>query len=228
MLLLKEIKPEWLQTHLGRVCPRHIRILDPKRKIEPRAASSSSSWQVLAGGTNAWRQQWCSSSSGWDRSQQWSAPTSPNLTGPNHDLDHEWRQGRMCHATGWAHNPSWSQSKRVKPTHTDPEDDRHSDPPLTSGSTSKMWDPARDHGFWSEGCSTHGLAASASSSSSTHWRPKLRADKDISSNAGDTSESSTTGPRLGCIDELSSLDEEALRTIQERVNQGLERKGGSR
>ena len=64
--------------------------------------------------------------------------------------------------------------------------------------------------------------------SSTRWRPRLRAERDTSSIAGDTSEGSTAGPRLGPIDEISLLDEEALRTFQERVNQALERRGGSR
>ena len=147
----------------------------------------------------------------WDRSHQWSVPTNATLTGPEHDTDYEWHQGRMRYSSGWAHDPSWSQSKRVKPTHVDPEDDRRSDPALPSGSTSKPWGPVRDQSFWSEDSSANGPAASASSATSPHWRPKFRADKGIASNAGDTSEGSTTGPRLGCVDELSILDEEAPR-----------------
>ena len=61
--------------------------------------------------------------------------------------------------------------------------------------TSKTWDPARHHGFWSEDSSTHGPAASASRVSSTNQRPRLRADGGMSSNAGDTSGGSTTGLR---------------------------------
>ena len=38
--------------------------------------------------------------------------------------------------------------ERVKPTHTDPEDDRRSDPALLSGSTLKACDPVRDQGFF--------------------------------------------------------------------------------
>ena len=46
------------------------------------------------------------SSSGWDRSRQWS-PTNTNLTGPDHGTDHEWYQGRMRYTDGWANDPSW-------------------------------------------------------------------------------------------------------------------------
>ena len=53
------------------------------------------------------------------------------------------------------------------------------------------------------------------------WRPKPRADRDMSSVAGDTSEGSTSAPRLGSIDEL---DEEALKEMRDRVTQTLARK----
>ena len=60
--------------------------------------------------------------------------------------------------------------------------------------------------------------------SSMQWQPKLRTGRDVSSVAGDTSEGSTSVPRLECVDEL---DEEALRDTRERVTQALARKGSS-
>ena len=125
----------------------------------------------------------------------------------------EWHKDRKRYSTGW------SQSKRAKPTHADPEDDRRVDPALPSGSTS-----------WTEDdLSNQGPAASASQGTpSMRWRPRLHARRDASSNAGDTSEGSATGPRLGSIGEVSLLDEEALRTLQERVNQSQASRGDSR
>ena len=58
--------------------------------------------------------------------------------------------------------------------------------------------------------------------SSTQWRPRLRAEKDLSSVAGDIFEGSTAAPRLGGIEEL---DEESLRKVREEVTQALARKG---
>ena len=52
--------------------------------------------------------------------------------------------------------------------------------------------------------------SSSSSMSLTQWRPRLRAEKDLSSVAGDTSEGSAAVPRLGSIEEL----EEALRELR--------------
>ena len=112
----------------------------------------------------------------------------------------------------------------VKATHTDPEDDGQADP---SGSTSKTWDPYTDRNFWPKKSSSADLATCASSMSSKQWRPKLRADRDTSSVAGDTSEGSTSVPRLECIDEFVQFDAEALREMQERVTQALARKGSS-
>ena len=40
----------------------------------------------------------------------------------------------------------------------------------------------------------------------------------MASNAGEASEGGATGPRLGSIDEISLLGEDALRTLRERVN----------
>ena len=59
--------------------------------------------------------------------------------------------------------------------------------------------------------------------SSTQWRPRLRAQKDWSSAAGDAYEGSTTAPRLGSVEEL---DESAERKVLE-VSQALARKGSS-
>ena len=77
-------------------------------------------------------------------------PDKCKLGWPDHDTDREWREDRKWYSTGWANDPSWSQSKRAKPTHTDPEGDRCVDPALPSGSTSKTWSPTQDQGFWTE------------------------------------------------------------------------------
>ena len=65
-------------------------------------------------------------------------------------------------------------------------------------------------------------AQDQASMSSTQWRPRLRAEKDLSSAAGDISEGSIAAPRLGSIDEL---DKEALREMHEKVSQALAGKG---
>ena len=61
------------------------------------------------------------------RPKAWYVPTNASLVGPDHDTDREWYARRKWYQSGWANDPSWSQSKRVKPTHTDPEDDRRVD-----------------------------------------------------------------------------------------------------
>ena len=66
--------------------------------------------------------------------------------------------------------------------------------------------------------------SSSSSMSSTQSRPKLRAEKDLSSAAGDASEGNIAAPRLGSIDEL---DEKTLREMHEKVTQTLASKGSS-
>ena len=76
----------------------------------------------------------------------------------------------------------------MKPTDADPEDNRQPDSAMPYRSTSKMWNPGHDRGFWTE----YGAA-------------------------GDTSEGSTAGPALMSIHEMSNLDEELLREIQDRV-----------
>ena len=78
---------------------------------------------------------------------------------------------------------------------------------------SKTWESRADSKFWhrqSKDCDP-GLS---SSTSSTQWRPNLRAERDVSSVAGDISEGSAASPRLGSIDEL---DEEALRDWRMRL-----------
>ena len=55
-------------------------------------------------------QQWDSSASRRDRSYQWSVPTSKDLTGSDYDTDGEWHKSRMKYSSGWANDPSWSQS----------------------------------------------------------------------------------------------------------------------
>ena len=49
---------------------------------------------------------------------------------------------------GLANDPTWSQYKRAKPTHTDPEDDMKVDSAIPVGTTSKTWNPKADDQFW--------------------------------------------------------------------------------
>ena len=97
----------------------------------------------------------------------------------------------------------------AKPTHTDPDDDRHVDPAMPSAATSKTWNPAQDREFWTEHDSSRDTSGASASQAmpSTQLRPRLHAGKGQSSNAGDTSEGGTTGPVLRSIDEISWLDE---------------------
>ena len=139
-------------------------------------------------------------------------------------LNSEWHRSRMRCSSGWANDPAWSQSKRARSTHIDPEDDQQTDPALPSGSTWKTWDPYADSSFWHKKSSGEDPAKGPLSVLSMQWRPKLCADRDMSSVAGDTSEGSTSAPRLECIDEL---DKDALKEVRERVTQALARKGSS-
>ena len=93
------------------------------RETQPefKAQSCSTTWHTSAGGATAWGQKWDSASSMRDRSYQRSVPTSKNLTGSDYDTDREWHRSRMRYSSGWASDPTWSQSKRAKPTHTDPK-----------------------------------------------------------------------------------------------------------
>ena len=61
------------------------------------------------------------------------------------------------------------------------------------------------------------------------WRPRLDdAGRGYYSAAGDTSEGSTAGQGLMSIDEMSHLDEESLREIQDGVTRALAARGGGR
>ena len=123
----------------------------------------------------------------WDGSK-WSAPTSRNLGGPDYDTDRDWHAWIMRYGEGWAHDPTYSHCKRAKPTHTDPEDDMSVDPSMPVGSMSKTHNPRKDGRIWKQADS--GQEWAQSSSSSTHWRPKMRHEKYYSSVAGDASEAS--------------------------------------
>ena len=105
----------------------------------------------------------------------------------------------MRYGEGWAHDPTYSQYKRAKPTYTDPEDDMKVDPSMPVGSTSKTYNPKADGQFWSQAGS--GQEWTQSSASSTQWRPKMMGEKYYSSVAGDTSEASTAMHHLGSKDE---------------------------
>ena len=141
-----------------------------------KAQSCSTTKHTPAGGANAWRQYWDSTSSRKGSSSQWSVPTNKNSTGSDYDTDREWRRSKMRYNSGWANDPTWSQSKRVTPTHIDPEDDQRTDPTLPSGSTSKTWDPCAHDNFWTEKSSSEDPAKGLVSAISMQWRPKLRAD----------------------------------------------------
>ena len=52
--------------------------------------------------------------------------------------------------------------QQAKPTH--PEDDRHVDPAMPRGSTSKTWNPAQDHEFWTEHDQSRDTGSAASAS----------------------------------------------------------------
>ena len=154
-------------------------------------------WRSSAGDDRAWKHKTYDSSE-WDGSK-WSVPTSRNLSGSGYDTDRDWRAKTMRYGEGWAHDPTYSQHNRAKPTYTDPEDDMKVDPSMPVGSTSKTYNPRTDGQFWKQADS--GQEWTQSSASSTQWRPKLRHEKYYSSVAGDTSEASATMLHLGSIDE---------------------------
>ena len=160
---------------------------------------SSNRWHASASGAHAWDESWESHSSEWDRSK-WSTPTARNLGGSDHDTDREWHARMMRYGERWAHDPTWSQQKRAKPTHTDPEDDVKVDLMMPIGSTSKTWSPKADGQFWPRR-SGSGEDWAHSSPSSSRWKPRLRTEKHFSGAAGDTSEASTASQHLGSIDE---------------------------
>ena len=90
-----------------------------------------------------------SHSSGWGRSK-WSTPTAKNLVGSDYETDRDWHASTMRYGDCWAHDPTWSQHKRAKPTHKDPEDDVKVDPMMPIASTSKTWNPRADDRFWQQ------------------------------------------------------------------------------
>ena len=138
-------------------------------------------------------------SSGWDRSK-WSTLTAKNLGWSDYETDHEWHASAMRCGEGWAHDSTWNQCRRAKPTHTDPEDDVRVDSTMPVGATSKTWNPNSDDQFW-YGQSGSEVYGGSSSQSSTQWRPRLRPNSDLSSVAGDASEGSAAPQRLGSIEE---------------------------
>ena len=86
---------------------------------------------------------------------------------------------------------------RAKPTWTDPEDDRKADSSLPIGSTSKTYDPQKDHTFWQRKDSSQEWWQSTSSVG--QWKPRLRHERDLSSVAGDASDASIAMHRLRSI-----------------------------
>ena len=95
---------------------RELQASRPERSDESR-------WKSDVGGTNTSYQSWSSSGSCWSRPSTWATPTSSNLTGPDYSTDREWQESRRGYTSGWENDPSYrSQSKRAKPTHTDPEE----------------------------------------------------------------------------------------------------------
>ena len=176
---------------------REVRNSQPEYRV-----SSSSTWSASAGG--AWERKLDTQSSDWARSSRWSAPTTRNLAGSDFETDREWHASTMRCGEGWASDPQWSQYKRAKPTYTDPEDNTRADAAMPIGTTSKTWSPRADGHQQSRDDDSR----LNSSMCSTQWRPRLRAEKDMSSVAGDASERSAATPRLGSTAER---DGEALK-----------------
>ena len=79
-----------------------------------------------AGHEPAWKYKSYESAE-WDGSK-WSAPTSKNLGGPDYDTDRDWHARTTRHGEGWAHDPTYSQRKRAKPSVSE-----RSQPRLTRG-----------------------------------------------------------------------------------------------
>ena len=100
---------------------------------------------IHAGDGRAWKYKSYKSSE-WDGSK-WSTPTAKFLSASDYDTDRDWHARTMRYGEGWAHDPTYSQQKRAKPTHTDPEDDMQTDPLMPIGSTSKTWNPGTDGQF---------------------------------------------------------------------------------
>ena len=131
---------------------------------------------------------------------KWSTPTARNLGASDCGTDREWHARTIRYGEGWAHDPTWSQQKRAKPTHTDPEDEMKVDPMMPIGSTSKTWSPKADGQFWPRR-SGSGEDWTHSSPLTSKWKPRLRIERHFSSAAGDASEVSTALQHLVSIDE---------------------------
>ena len=98
------------------------------RQSQPDQWSSNSSrWHSSAGDERSWKRV-----SEWEGSK-WSTPTRGTLVGSEYDTDQEWHLRSMRYGDGWAYDSTQSHYRRAKPTHTDPEDDRTTDPSLPLG-----------------------------------------------------------------------------------------------
>ena len=104
----------------------------------------SSKWHSSAGDERAWKYKSYDSSE-WDGSKQ-SGPTSRNSSGSGHDTDNDWHPRTMRYGEGWAHDPTYSQYKRAKPTTLT----QRADPSMPVGSTSKTHNPRTDGQFWKQ------------------------------------------------------------------------------
>ena len=155
---------------------------DARQSQPDQWSDSSAKWISSAGDDSSWKQ-----ASEWEGSQ-WSVPTRWTLKGSDYDMDKEWHSRNKKYGEGWACDPSRSHYKRAKPTGTDLEDDRRADSTLPIGSTSKTYDPQNDHTMWQRKDSSQYWKQAVSSGS--QWRPRLRSDEEISSVAGDTSDTS--------------------------------------
>ena len=111
---------------------------------------------------------------------RWSTPAARNLVrnlvGSAYDTDRDWHASTMRYGDSWAHDPTWSQHKRAKPTHTDPEDDTKVDPMMPVGSTSKTWNPRADDPFWQRPLE---VESAGESQYWTQWKPRLRPEREI-------------------------------------------------
>ena len=123
-----------------------------QEQVKPAASEESetrqSTWsRVSEIAAESSYQSWRSTGEqiGWRTSQR-SAPTTKELGGSDYTTDHEWRETKEWHSSGWASDPSQGSqnSMRAKPTHTDPSDDQKSDAAMASGTTSKTWQAARN------------------------------------------------------------------------------------
>ena len=147
------------------------------------------------GDERAWKYKSYESTNGMDQSGL--LQLQENLGGPDYDTDRDWHARTVRYGEGWAYDPTYSHYKRAKPTHTDPEDGVNVDPSMPVGSMSKTYNLRKDGRFWKQ---DSGQDWAQSSSPSTHWRPKMRYEKNYSSVAGDTSEA-TAMHNLGSITE---------------------------